>query len=76
MKIISKTRSGVFFLFFLSLSFMSAQDILGTWNSVLKIPSQELPIVFHIEKKDGIYITTMDSPAQGAKGLATDKNKF
>jgi len=76
MKIISKTRSGVFFLFFLSLSFMSAQDILGTWNGILKIPSQELPIVFHIEKKDGIYITTMDSPAQGAKGLATDKTSF
>ena len=76
MKTISKTRSGVFFLFFLSLSFISAQDISGTWNGVLKIPSQELPIVFHIVKKDGVYITTMDSPAQGAKGLATDKTSF
>ena len=76
MKTLNRFKSGVFFLVFLTFSFVSAQDISGTWNGILKVPSQELPIVFHIAKKDGVYITTMDSPAQGAKGLVTDKTSF
>jgi len=76
MKSIYKMILEISFLFFLTISFVSAQDISGTWNGVLTVPSQELPIVFHINKKDGNYFTTMDSPAQGAKGLATDKTIF
>ena len=67
---------GIFTVFFMVFSFISAQEISGTWHGVLKVPSQELPIVFHITNLDGVYITTMDSPAQGAKGLATDKTTF
>ncbi len=69
-------RNGIYFVFLLMATLGSAQDILGDWNGVLKAPSQELPIVFHISKQNGVYITTMDSPAQGVKGLATDKTTF
>jgi len=69
-------RNGVYFVFLLAVTLGSAQDISGDWNGVLKVPSQELPIVFHITKMEGKYSTTMDSPAQGAKGLATDKTTF
>ncbi len=69
-------RNGVYFVFFLIVTLGSAQDISGDWNGVLKVPSQELPIVFHVSKQNGDYITTMDSPAQGAKDLATDKTTF
>jgi len=63
-------------VFILLVSFVSAQDITGSWNGLLKVPSQDLPIVFHITKSEGAYTTTMDSPAQGAKGLRTDKTTF
>lgn len=63
-------------IFLLTVSFISAQAITGTWNGVLKIPSQDLPIVFHISEQNGVYQTTMDSPAQSAKGLVTDKTSF
>ncbi len=69
-------KSGIYLLLFLSISFVSAQEIEGTWNGVLKAPSQELPIVFHIVQQDEVYISTMDSPVQGAKGLATDSTSF
>ena len=55
---------------------MFAQDVSGTWHGVLKVPSQDLPIVFHISNLNGDYITIMDSPAQGAKDLPTDKTIF
>jgi pimeloyl-ACP methyl ester carboxylesterase len=48
-----------------------SQQIAGTWNGVLNTATFSLPVVFHIEVKDGNYSTLMDSPNQGAKGIAT-----
>ncbi len=55
---------------------LSAQEITGSWKGVLKVQTQEIPIVFHVSKVDSVYSTTMDSPAQGAMGLPTDKTIF
>lgn len=50
-----------------------AQSITGDWYGSLNVQSTKLPIVFHITKGGDGYTTTMDSPAQGAKGLPTDQ---
>lgn len=48
-------------------------EIAGTWLGKLKVPGQELRIVFNIkERENGILTATMDSPDQGAKGLKVD----
>lgn len=44
------------------------QNISGTWMGDLKAGAQNLPIVFNINGNE----CTMDSPDQGAKGIATN----
>ena len=61
-------------LLFVTLS--SAQDISGSWKGVLKVQTNELPIVFNISENEGVLISTMDSPSQGAMGIATDNTTF
>jgi hypothetical protein len=44
------------------------------WEGKLKVGGAELRLVFHLFKqKDGTYLGTMDSPDQGAKGIALDE---
>ena len=58
------------------LSAVSAQEITGEWNGVLKVQGIQLRVVFHITKTDTGYSATMDSPDQGAKDLPTSKTTF
>jgi len=55
---------------------VSAQDITGEWNGMLKVGGMQLRLVFHITKADAGYSATMDSPDQGAKGIAMSKATF
>lgn len=59
-------------------SFLLAQDISGTWHGKLTLPAgSSLTIVFHIQYSDqGGYITTLDSPDQGAKNIKTASTSF
>jgi len=52
------------------------QKITGTWNGTLDYGTFKLRIVFHIEEKNGVYSTTMDSPDQGAKDIQTASTVF
>lgn len=55
----------------------SAQDISGTWHGKLTVPTGSLTLVFHINQTgEGTYITTLDSPDQGANGIKTQTNHF
>ena len=64
--------AGVFFS-----SSVSAQDISGTWHGKLSIPTGSLTIVFHISQTEqGTYVTTLDSPDQGANGIKTQTTSF
>jgi len=54
-------------------NFLYAQDLTGSWYGLLNIPGAKLRISFHIKEAGPDFITTMDSPDQGAKGLPTDK---
>jgi uncharacterized protein len=55
---------------------LPAQDIGGTWNGVLDANGTRLRLVFHIRKSDSGYVTTMDSPDQGAMGIPIATTSF
>jgi len=76
MRTIKKLRIGLSIVIFSTVFSLFAQEVTGSWKGVLKVQTQEIPIVFHVSKVDGVYSTTMDSPAQGAMGLPTDKTIF
>ena len=53
-----------------------AQEITGQWNGFLKVPGGQLRLEFNITKTENGYITTMDSPDQGAKGIPVTTTTF
>jgi hypothetical protein len=53
-----------------------SQDIVGTWNGTLSVQGHNLRLVFNISKDDDVYKATMDSPDQGASGIAVSSVKF
>lgn len=54
-------------LIMLTLANLSAQDITGQWNGILK--EIGLRVVFHISQTDDGFSATLDSPDQGATGI-------
>ena len=64
--------SGVFFS-----SSVSAPDISGAWHGKLSLPTGSFTIVCHIRQTEqGAYVTTLDSPDQGANGIKTQTTSF
>lgn len=63
-------------LFIISTDIVSAQDVTGQWNGLLKIPNAQLNLVFHIENAENGLKGTMDSPDQGAKGIPMTAVQF
>lgn len=63
-------------LFFAATGIINAQDITGAWYGVLEVHDVRLRLVFHIDKSGDTYSGTMDSPDQGAKGLAASSVSF
>lgn len=59
-----------------SITFITAQqkDISGIWSGKLELPNtMKLTVVFNISKNEaGKYLSTLDSPDQGAKGISTE----
>ncbi|MDV6169923.1 alpha/beta fold hydrolase [Flavobacterium sp. DG1-102-2] len=53
-----------------------AQDIAGKWHGSLVVPGGKLRLVLNISQGLNGYTATMDSPDQGAKGVAIDKVDF
>ena len=50
-----------------------ATALLGSWSGKLKAGIVSLTIVLHLEQADGCVTVSLDSPDQGAKGIATSK---
>ncbi|WP_255452863.1 S9 family peptidase [Aquimarina sp. RZ0] len=48
------------------------QEVKGTWKGNISVQGTEVPLLFHIEEKDGVLSTKMDSPSQGATGMQMD----
>jgi uncharacterized protein len=55
---------------------VNAQNVTGDWNGVLSIQGMKLRVVFHVNKTDAGLTATMDSPDQGAKGIAMTAASF
>jgi len=54
-----------------------AKGVEGLWQGTLKVPGGELRVVFHINKAaDGKLSATLDSPDQGATGIAVEECAF
>lgn len=53
-----------------------SQEIEGNWLGTLNIMGNKLRVGFNIEKLDSLFVSTMDSPDQGAFGLPTTKTSF
>ena len=65
----------ILIVFLCSFSVFS-QDITGQWNSVLKINGTQFTLIFHIEKTETGYSSTVDSPDQNAKGIPVTFTTF
>ena len=61
-------------LTFLSTFNCKAQDITGQWNGTLK--EVQLRLVFDITKTENGFVSTMDSPDQGANGIPVSSTSF
>ena len=57
----------------ISFSVLNAQEFTGDWKGELDVQGTSLEVIFHISEKDGTYSSTMDSPNQGAFGIAMDE---
>jgi uncharacterized protein len=60
----------------LSIQFIFAQDITGSWKGELEIQGMKLPLIVHIKKEGENYSSTMDSPKQGATNIPVTKTSF
>jgi pimeloyl-ACP methyl ester carboxylesterase len=60
----------------LTTSTLQAQDIIGPWYGILEVRGTQLRVVFHINKTENGYNSTMDSPDQGAKGIPVTSTTF
>ena len=51
-------------------------NITGQWNGVLSVQGVNMRIIFHINKTNEGYTTTMDSPDQGVTGIPAATTTF
>jgi len=65
-----------FILVFGTISSIFSQDITGTWNGLLKVQGMQLSLVFHINKTENKFSSTMDSPDQKAFGIPVTTTNF
>jgi dipeptidyl aminopeptidase/acylaminoacyl peptidase len=53
-----------------------AQSLVGSWSGALQVQGTTLHIVFNISTTGSRFTSTIDSPDQGAIGLATDNTSI
>ncbi|MEO9257057.1 MAG: alpha/beta hydrolase, partial [Crocinitomicaceae bacterium] len=59
----------ILFLSLLASFSLKAQDITGQWNGVLQVQGIEIRLVFHVDKTEKGYSSTLDSPDQGTNDI-------
>ena len=65
-----------FIFIFGTISAVFSQEVIGTWNGILKVQGMQLSLVFHVNKTDNGFSSTMDSPDQKAFGIPVTKTNF
>lgn len=63
-------------IFFLSVSTLFGQEIVGSWAGEINFQGNKLPLVFNIKQNGNELKTTMDSPMQGAKDIPVTSTTF
>jgi uncharacterized protein len=63
-------------LFALTSILCYGQSLEGQWNGALKIQGTDLRLVFHVNKTNGQYEVTIDSPDQNATGIKVTTATF
>ncbi len=66
----------ILFTFLLNINSIQAQEITGDWYGSLNVQGTELPLVFHLQKNDSTYSSTMDSPTQGGYNIKFDQTQY
>ena len=66
----------ILIILILTTTFVSSQEISGTWYGSLKIQGTELPLVFNITNTGTTYAATMDSPNQKVFGIPVTTATF
>lgn len=69
-----RIQSTITMLLFSLLAF--SQGVIGDWSGTLSVGPQSLRLVFHITQTDNGITATMDSPDQGAGGIAMSHATF
>ena len=59
-----------------TISAVFSQEVIGTWNGILKVQGMQLSLVFHVNKTDNGFSSTMDSPDQKAFGMPVTTTNF
>lgn len=69
-------KIAIIIMMMITTSAINAQDVIGSWHGLLKVSGIELRISFNISQNNGVYSSTMDSPDQGAYGIATTSTEI
>ncbi len=69
-------NSKIFILLASVSSVFGFSQIEGHWQGSIVAQGTELPIIFHVEKKENGFSSNFDSPKQGAKGIPIEKTTF
>lgn len=64
------------FTFLLSINSIQSQEITGDWYGSLNVQGTVLPLIFHLQKNDSTYSSTMDSPTQGGYNIKFDQTHY
>ncbi|WP_298238233.1 S9 family peptidase [uncultured Algibacter sp.] len=67
---------GALILFICTATQLNAQDIIGSWEGKVSVQETEIPLIFDVKMDGDTYTSTMDSPSQGATGIAMDETTF
>lgn len=68
--------SSALILFLSMVTQTNAQDIVGAWKGKLTVQGTEVPLLFNVKSEADGFISTMDSPSQGATDIPMDVTTF
>jgi pimeloyl-ACP methyl ester carboxylesterase len=60
----------------LSIQFIFAQEITGSWKGELDVQGMKLPLIVHIKKEGVNLVSSLDSPKQGATNIPVTATTF
>lgn len=69
-------KTKILSILLLSIQFIFAQEITGSWQGELDVQGMKLPLVFHIKKDGEKLISTLDSPKQGATNIPVNTTSY